>query len=440
MTRVQVNGDRLSPNEVRAGTNGSYHESLSFDFSGEWSGLQKKAVFYPARGKPVEKMLTGESVKIPGEVMRYSGTAKYIISGYVTEDGNIVEKIITLPAVIEVDATLDDKGGEVYPPTATSYEQLHNAMKGDIAEAIESAITNDPTRFKGNPGEAATITVSGTKTLEPGNLADVVGEPAPDDPQKLRLTFKIPRGDTGDSGVRLLGEGESIEDADIPEDVSVVIVPTGESLEIVDGKDGTNFKIIEAYPDEDTLNEKVPFPNIGDMYGVGEPENYYVYAWVGEGRWANLGRINGVEGKPGADGRGVDSIVLKDGDGTADSPYIFWIRYTDGVQSEFPVALTNGKDGRGISSVSLVDNTTGVSGKPGTTDTYEINYTDGTTFRFIVYNGKDGDGADITVSDTVTADGTDAVSGKAVYDHIASVIGDFDAEAAEMDALIGGAV
>lgn len=51
----------------------------------------------------------------------------------------------------------------------------------------------------------------------------------------------------------------------------------------------------------------------------------------------------------------------------------------------------NGKDGRGIVSISKTDGT----GAPGTYDTYTITYTDLTTSTFTVYNGKDGeDGKD----------------------------------------------
>lgn len=48
-----------------------------------------------------------------------------------------------------------------------------------------------------------------------------------------------------------------------------------------------------------------------------------------------------------------------------------------------------GETGNGIASISLKSG----NHAPGTTDTYEITFTDGTTFDFLVYNGADGAGS-----------------------------------------------
>ena len=54
-----------------------------------------------------------------------------------------------------------------------------------------------------------------------------------------------------------------------------------------------------------------------------------------------------------------------------------------------------GDPGNGIASISLKSG----NHAPGTTDTYEITFTDGTTFDFLVYNGADGAGSgDMKVS------------------------------------------
>ena len=54
-----------------------------------------------------------------------------------------------------------------------------------------------------------------------------------------------------------------------------------------------------------------------------------------------------------------------------------------GIQGE------TGETGNGIASIALKSG----SHAPGTTDTYEITFTDGTTFDFFVYNGANGTGA-----------------------------------------------
>lgn len=51
-----------------------------------------------------------------------------------------------------------------------------------------------------------------------------------------------------------------------------------------------------------------------------------------------------------------------------------------------------GKDGRGISSIVFVSSTGGsIAGIAGATDTYKINYTDGTTSTYVVKNGNNGE-------------------------------------------------
>ena len=51
-----------------------------------------------------------------------------------------------------------------------------------------------------------------------------------------------------------------------------------------------------------------------------------------------------------------------------------------------------GKDGRGISSIVFVSSTGGsIAGIAGATDTYKINYTDGTTSTYVIKNGNNGE-------------------------------------------------
>ena len=113
-------------------------------------------------------------------------------------------------------------------------------------------------------------------------------------------------------------------------------------------------------------------------------------------------------GGTGTDGRGIVSVIRTDGDGSAGTIDTYTITYTDDTTSTF--TITNGKDGlmglrgpvgpegpmgpigptgRGINKISLLSST-GTPGTTGVIDTYRILYTDGTTFDFKVYNGKDG--------------------------------------------------
>ena len=60
-----------------------------------------------------------------------------------------------------------------------------------------------------------------------------------------------------------------------------------------------------------------------------------------------------------------------------------------------------GETGNGIASISLKSGTHAA----GTTDTYEITFTDGTTFDFIVYNGANGTGAGDMIAATYDPQG-----------------------------------
>lgn len=122
---IHVNGNRMEPNRIYAGTRGSYITDVSFSFSGEWEGLTKKLIFYPVRGTPVYTVYTYGTVRIPARVMRNAGISVMLISGYrVTEDGKIGEKIITASASVLVESAESDIRNEPDIPEATVFEDI----------------------------------------------------------------------------------------------------------------------------------------------------------------------------------------------------------------------------------------------------------------------------------------------------------------------------
>lgn len=122
---IHVNGNRMEPNRIYAGTRGSYITDVSFSFSGEWEGLTKKLIFYPVRGTPVYTVYTYGTVRIPARVMRNAGISVMLISGYkVTEDGKIGEKIITASASVLVESAESDIRNEPDIPEATVFEEI----------------------------------------------------------------------------------------------------------------------------------------------------------------------------------------------------------------------------------------------------------------------------------------------------------------------------
>jgi len=93
------------------------------------------------------------------------------------------------------------------------------------------------------------------------------------------------------------------------------------------------------------------------------------------------------KGDTGPTGNGISNITRTSGNGAAGTTDTFTITYTNGSTTTFQVYNgTNGTNGRGITSIVRSSG----NGTAGTTDTYTINYTDSTTSTFNVVNGANG--------------------------------------------------
>lgn len=73
-----------------------------------------------------------------------------------------------------------------------------------------------------------------------------------------------------------------------------------------------------------------------------------------------------------------------------DKNYAFVFKLSNGSEKEAQITVPKGDDGRGIASIVR----TSGNGAAGTTDTYTITYTDGTTSTYTVRNGSDGQDGD----------------------------------------------
>lgn len=77
------------------------------------------------------------------------------------------------------------------------------------------------------------------------------------------------------------------------------------------------------------------------------------------------------------------------------------LRVRDENGNVYAIPAIQGVAGNGIASIALKSGTHA----PGTTDTYEITFTDGTTFDFFVYNGANGTGAGDMLASTYDPQG-----------------------------------
>ena len=210
-----------------------------------------------------------------------------------------------------------------------------------------------------------------------------------------------------------------------------------------DGDPGNGIAFIE-YEATSTPGDSIPLKftlDNGDSYSItipGGPQGESAYELaVRNGFIGTLEQwLNSLVGEPGPAGRGIQSITRTNGNGAPGTIDTYTITYTNDTASNFtiyngkdgigqdgfsPTAtiredpegavveisdkngitsafIKHGKDGedgidgRGISSISLVDST-GTS-STGIIDTYKIKYTDGTSFDFHIRNGKDGSAAE----------------------------------------------
>lgn len=115
------------------------------------------------------------------------------------------------------------------------------------------------------------------------------------------------------------------------------------------------------------------------------------------------GSGGGGTGAPGRDGRGISSIVFVSSTGgsiagIAGATDTYRINYTDGTTSTYTVKNGNngeqgpkGDTGNGIQDIVFKESSLGETfGIPGAKDTYTVNFTNGTNHDIIITNGNNG--------------------------------------------------
>mgnify|MGYP004462311981 FL=1 len=486
----------LCPGEINVGTRGSYgEEKLRFEFSSEWDGLTKKAVFYPVRGKPVAVLLDNkEDIDVPYEITRMSGQAKLVVSGSLIGDGTAPQKIITVTAILNVRFTQDDKGASAKKITPDLYDQFLEDAAKVIADKLREAVESG--EFKGDAGEDGITPHIGTNgnwyigTSDTGIHAQGErGLPGRDGTDGVDgtdgedgitphigdnghwyigdtdtgIVSRGDKGDKGDSGVFVkTSDGEEPDDSD---NVMIDATETDGEISIPDGI-SLNGRVLRLICGTSFVGNPVTLPEGGGSGGGADGYSPTVsFTDITGGRKMTVTDVNGdhetdimdgvdgkdgtngtngVDGTNGTDGRGITSIVRTAGDGSAGTVDTYTITYTDETTTTFSVRNgangtdgtngTNGTDGRGIVSIERTSGT----GAAGTTDTYTITYTDSTTSTFTVVNGADGTGAEITVDSAVSDTSENPVQNKVIKAYIDGLIGDIDTAIASINAVIGG--
>ena len=100
------------------------------------------------------------------------------------------------------------------------------------------------------------------------------------------------------------------------------------------------------------------------------------------------------------------------------------LRVRDENGNVYAIPAIQGAAGNGIASIALKSGTHAA----GTTDTYEITFTDGTTFDFLVYNGANGTGAGDMLASTYDPQG----KAQDIFKYVNDKIGEINVTAADV--------
>lgn len=83
-------------------------------------------------------------------------------------------------------------------------------------------------------------------------------------------------------------------------EIQSIVGPRGERGE--KGDTGTGFKVLDYYDTLSSLQSGVPYPEIGDAYGVGTAVPYDIYIYSPSNGWVNNGPLQGAKGDTGPQG------------------------------------------------------------------------------------------------------------------------------------------
>lgn len=274
---VDVSDSYISMTGDTAGASGAMKATtMRMTFDDHWAGTSKTIYFTDALGEAsVSVLLSADAlvdgtaatydVPIPAEAMTAEGLASVTVCGIALAADNVtvIRKITTKAAKFRVmDSEIPSSASNEAAVTATDKQQMQSALDKVTNMSVEASALA--------PGSAATVAKG----------ADAAGN--------VKLSFGIPKGDTGATGPQGL-KGDTGEKGD-----------TGAT-----GPQGPK----------------------GETGATGSP-----------------GR-DGTNGIDGEDGRGIVSIVRTSGNGAAGTTDTYTVTYTDTTTSTFKVY--NGADGTG---------------------------------------------------------------------------------------------
>ena len=323
-------------NPVTVIQNGIGVDWLVLDMDDEWREMNSIVCVF-TNGETAREMLHtfGQPVRVPWECLTETGLLSVSCTGYVGS-----EKVMTtmMPDsfwnVVQNGPVTGDTPME---PTPTLYEQVLAAAGAANSAATQAAevsaqLMQDKENgvFNGADGVTPTVRVGTVLTGASGGEAQVSQTGTATD---VVLNFVIPRGLQG--------------------------IPGGQG---VPGRDG-----VDGYSPTVSVSEITG----GHRITITDRNNTQI-----------VDVMDGKTGHTGPEGKQGEPFTYED----------FTPQQLEELRGPAGHDGLNGKDGKDGATVQSFERTSG-NGSPGTTDTYTLTMTDGSSFEVFVYNGADGEGS-----------------------------------------------
>lgn len=283
--KIKVNGQVATCGEKTILTASTQFLKALFEFSEDWEGMIKTAIF-TRNGVSKSVILNAEdSCTVPAEVIKNGG---FIVSVL----GVVEDKVITTTNQCAVVVNLSGyiPGVTIEAPEEDVYRQIinmmdeHNKLAEEINEKhiVSTSVTSN--------GELEITYQSG----EVINVGKVVG----------------PQGERGLQGIQGPQGPRGLTGIQGPQGIQGPVGPQG-----APGKDGTSLYIEDTYPNLDAIREAFPNGN-GLMYMAEDTKNCYIYSEQ-ELDWVSVGKLQGPVGPQGPQGvpgeQGIPGVDGEDG-------------------------------------------------------------------------------------------------------------------------------
>lgn len=315
MIKVYCNGTRiqcLRQGELTVGMAGA---PIEFDFSEEWNGLTKIAVFRCDGARDVLLSESGEAI-VPHEILTVPGMDVEVGVHAIREDGTTWPSPTTYCKIGRVKAGADPTGDESYPPTPDIGQQVIKiaTRAADIAEDVERrANAGEFDGEKGDPGVGVASVEQTVKTLES----------AGENIFKVNLTngesssFSVYNGHKGDKGDSVKGDKG---DPGVSPEISTKKIEGGTEVEVKDAFGTKKFNVKDGKNGADGLTTVVDENGNNVLYLMVEGQAF------GEG-------VTIPKGGGGGGGASNNAILtMKNESG--------WITKTIALGAECPVTFT----------------------------------------------------------------------------------------------------